>query len=108
VTASLREALRRDAMRHENELAPYVNQEEVLRLAERFVASRPKHFTVEALFTAMLRSGGVFHDGLACRIVVRADGTRLVFVQHTGELIAQSAPGLPLKALNSPRRRKRA
>lgn len=79
-----------------NSLAPIVDQAELLQLAQDFVLSRHKLFTVESVFTARIRRSGVFIDGLRCRAVLSPPGILRVFVESTGELLAESQPGQPL------------
>ena len=81
---------------HPHALAGRVDRIEVLRLAHAYAQSRGAGLPRESVFTARLRTGGVFLDGLRCRHTFVYPGVVRVCVAATGELLAESVPGLPL------------
>lgn len=74
-------------------LAGKVDAAEALRLAHAHLQSLAFGAAKQAAFLARLNSGGVFLDGLRCRWTFSPPGVLRVFVEATGEQLAESAPG---------------
>ena len=77
------------------------NHKHLLTLAHQYMDSRPAHFTAEAVFS--IPQGVCGGWVTRCRVVFCPPGVVRVFAEATGELLAETSPGLPLvPALGSP------
>lgn len=64
---------------------------QVLKLAAKYMASRPSHFAAEACFS--VPAGVLSSTEKRCRLVFVPPGVVRVYVEATGELLAESRPG---------------